>query len=77
MLNGLYLKDVDDLGIVEEHSDGAVEGGVEEDGIILVGVKTAVLGCRPLRKHLTLCLWPKMNATKLISDSIDIEIQEI
>ena len=65
------MKDVEDLGIVEEHSDGAVEGGVEEDGINLVGVSTAVLGCRPLRKHLTLCLWPKMNATKLISDSID------
>ena len=65
------MKDVEDLGIVEEHSDGAVEGGVEEDGINLVGVSTAVLGCRPLRKHLTLCLWPKMNATKLIFDSID------
>ena len=71
MLNGLYLKDVEDLGIVEEHSDGAVEGGVEEDGINLVGVSTAVLGCRPLRKHLTLCLWPKMNVKKLIFDSID------
>ena len=76
MLNGLYLKDVEDLGIVEEHSDGAVEGGVEEDGINLVGVSTAVLGCRPLRKHLTLCLWPKMNAAKLILDSINIEIYQ-
>jgi hypothetical protein len=50
------LNDVADLGMVEEHSDGAVEGGVDEEGIILVGVKTAVLGCKPLRKHLTLCL---------------------
>ena len=62
MLNGLYLKDVDDLGIVEEHSDGAVEGGVDDEGTIRVGVNTAVLGCSPLRKHLTLCLCPTKNA---------------
>ena len=56
MLKGLYLNDVADLGIVEEHSDGAVEGGVEDEGTNRVGTRTAVLGCKPLRKHLTLCL---------------------
>ena len=50
------MKDVEDLGIVEEHSEGAVDGGVDEEVIIRVGVSTAVLGCKPLRKHLTLCL---------------------
>ena len=48
-----------DLGTVEEHSEGAVEGGVEDEGNIVVCAMTAVLGWRPLRKHLTLCLWPK------------------
>ena len=48
-----------DLGTVEEHSDGAVEGGVEDEGTRVVCAMTAVLGCRPFRKHLTLCLWPK------------------
>ena len=65
MLNKLYLKDVADLGIVEEHSDGAVEGGVEEEGTIRVGVNTAVLGCNPLRKHLTLCLCPRKKCNKM------------
>ena len=59
VLRGLYLNDVVDLGTVEEHSDGAVEGGVEDEGTRVVCAMTAVLGCRPFRKHLTLCLWPK------------------
>ena len=59
VLKGLYLKDAADLGIVDEHSEGAVDGGVEEEFTNLADARTAVLGCKPLRKHLTLCLWPK------------------
>ena len=54
----LLFGEEENVGRLDEHSDGAVDGGVDEFGVVAVVVKTVVSGCKPRRKHRTRCLWP-------------------